>query len=366
MARPWNRGGSQAARPSPMLTPGAHRPSAAAGMPPPPEYSPSTTLPWSPGGASAPIPPRHPLLVIADPPPVTAERAPGLAAALRRAVGVVRPGGGSGPSPLASGSARPGQLPELVVVLGARGGVGASILSLDLAWRAAGRSGNPVVLVDADEESPSLDLLLGAATMEEDLWPSARLDHVLLRLPDLASGAASLERLLWSGTSDGFRALLGRAPSREPTTVGVEHLDYLYRYHLRPSFRTIVVDGGTGGREISTSARFYASVADWVVLVTHDGDACLRSCLWLLEQVLAVPGRRQVAVVASDVGGSGVGPALHGVERSAAVRLRRPWVPTSAQLATRRHRPLAEVDRKVLAALDHMLSTVSAPGGSPE
>ena len=349
-----------------MLTPGARRPSAAAQRPPPPEYSPPPTLPWSPGDVSAPAPPRHPLLVIADPPPRTAERSPGGVAALKRALGVVRDAGGSWPSPSGSGSPRPSGLPELVVVLGTRGGVGASMLALDLAWRGASLSGNPVVLIDADEEHPSLDLLLGAATMDDDLWPSARLDHVLLRLSDLASGAASLERLLWSGPSDGFRALLGRTTFRESTPIGVEHLDYLYRYHLRPSFRTVVVDGGTGGRELSTSARFYASVADWVVVVTHEGDACLRSCLWLLEQVVALPGRRQVAAVISGVGGTGVDPALRRVERSAPVRLRRPWVPTSAQLATRRHRPLAEVDRRVLAALDQMLSAVSAPGGSHE
>jgi hypothetical protein len=348
-----------------MLTPGS-RPPSAASAPPPPEYASPPTLHWSPGDVRAPIPPRHPLLVIADRPPVTPERSPGGVAALKWAAGLVRAGGGSWPSRSGPGTPRPGRLPEVVVVLGARGGVGASTLALDIAWRGAGRSGDQVVLIDADEERPSLDLLLGAATMEEDLWPSARLDHVLLRLPDLASGSVTLERLLWTGASNGFRALLGRPPSREPTPVGVEHLDYLYRYHLRPSFRTVVVDGGTGGRELSTSVRFYASVADWVVLATHEGDGCLRSCLWLLEEVLAVPGRRQLAVVVSGVGGSGVGPALRLAERSGAVRLRRPWVPTSAQLANHRHRPLAEVDRKVLAALDQMLSAISTPGGSPE
>ncbi|MGC8473272.1 MAG: hypothetical protein ACP5PW_02545 [Candidatus Dormibacteria bacterium] len=254
----------------------------------------------------------------------------------------------------------------MVVVLGARGGVGTSNLALDLAWRGARTYGNPVLLIDADEEHPALDLLLGAATVEEDLWPSARLDHVLLRLADLASGAASLERILWSGPGDGFRALLGFTPHREPTPVGVEHLDYLYRYHLRPGFGTVVVDGGTGEREMSTSARFYASLADWVVVVTHEGDACRRSCLCLLEQMLAVPGRRQLAVVVTGAGGSGVDPVLHRFERTAAVRLRRPWVPAAAQLATRRHRPLAEVDRKVLAALDQVLSAVSVPGGIAE
>jgi hypothetical protein len=348
-----------------MLTPGPRPPSSAV-APPPPEYSSPPTLPWSPGDVRASIPPRHPLLVIADRPQVTPERPLGGFAVLKRAAGLVRAGDGPWPGPSGRGSAPPGRLPVVVVVLGAWGGVGTSTLALDLAWRCARRSEKQVVLIDADEERPSLDLLLGAATMEEELWPSARLDHVLLRLPDLASGSVSLERLLWIGASGGFRALLGRTPSREPIPVGVEHLDYLYRYHLRPSFRTVVVDGGMGGRELSTSARFYASVADWVVLVTHEGDSCLRSCLLLLEQVLAVPGRRQLALVVSGVGGDAVGPALGLVERSVAVRLRRPWVPTSAQLATRRHQPLAEVDRKVLAALDQVLSAVSTPGGDPE
>lgn len=331
-------------------------------MPPPPEYSPPATLPWSHAGACALTPPVHPLLVIADPPPETAEPPSRPVARLRRALGL----GGAQPRRLDGGSPRAGRLPELVVVVGARGGVGASSLALDLAWRGAATSGSPVLLIDADEERPALDLLLGAASMEEDLWPSARLDHVLLRLADLASGAASLERVLWSGPSDGFRALLGRTPYRASAPVGVEHLDYLYRYHLRPSFRTVVVDGGTGGRELSTSLRFYTSVADSVVVVGQEGDACLRSCLWLLEQVLSLPGRRQVAVVVTGAGGSGDGPALRRIELTAAVRLRRPWVPAPAQLAARRHRPLAEVDRRVLAAVDQVLRAIAVPGGSAE
>ncbi len=349
-----------------MLSPGPRRSVAAAEPPPPPEYTPPATLPWSPGRPSAPTPPLHPLLVVSDPPPATPERSPGRVAALHRALGVVRAGARSGPGPSGPGSGRPGRLPGLVVVMGARGGVGASTLALDLAWRGAGASGAPLLLIDADEEHPALDLLLGAATMEEDLWPSARLDHVLLRLPDLASGAANLERLLWGAPSEGFRVLLGRTPYRESAPIGEEHLDYLYRYHLRQNFPTIVVDGGSVGREISASARFYASVADWVVVVTHEGETCLRSCLWALEQVLALPGRRQVAVVASAMGGTGVDLALRRVERTAGVRLGRPWVPASAQLANRRRRPLAEVDRRVLAALDQILNAVSVPGGGPE
>ncbi len=346
-----------------MLTPGPRRPLAATEAPPPPEYSAPATLPWRSGNASAVSPPLHPLLVVADSPPVAAKRPSRPVASLRSALGLVRAGGGSQPNRSEPGSPRTGGLPELVVVLGARGGVGASGLALDLAWRGASTCGNAVLLIDADEEHPALDLRLGAATVDEDLWPSARLDHVLLRLADLANGGASLERILWSGPADGFRALLGLTPHREPAPVGVEHLDYLYRYHLHPGFRTVVVDGGTGGRAMSTSARFYASLADWVVLVTHEDDISLRSCLWLLEQVLAVPGRRQVAVVVTGAGGSGVDPALRRFERTAAVRLRRPWVPVAAQLATRRHRPLAEVDRKVLAAVDQVLSAVSPPGG---
>ena len=349
-----------------MLNPGPRPTLAAAQLPPPPEYSPPTTLPWSSGRPGTPAPPLHPLLVVSDPPPVTPERSPGRVAALSRALGGIRAGGHSRPGHLGPGSGHPGRLPKLVVVLGARGGVGASTLALDLGWRAAGAHEHPVLLIDADEERPALDLLLGASTMEEDLWPSARLDHVLLRLSDLASGAANLERLLWSAPSEGLRALLGQTPPRASDQIGVEHLDYLYRYHLGPSFRTIVVDGGTVGREMSTSTRFYASIADWVVVATHGGDTCLRSCLWLLEQVLAVPGRHQVAVVVSAVAGTGGDPALRRVERLAAVRLRRPWVPTSAQLAARRHRPLAEVDRRVLTALDQTLGAVSVSGDRPE
>ncbi len=349
-----------------MLTPGPRRPPAATEAPLPPEYSPPATLPWSSGNASAISPPLHPLLVVADPPPVTAERPSRPVASLGSALRLIRPGGGSQPSRSEPRSPRTGRLPESVVVLGARGGVGASSLALDLAWRGARTYRNPVLLIDADEEHPALDLLLGAATVEDDLWPSARLDHVLLRLPDLASGAASLEQMLWSGPSDGFRALLGLTPHREPTPVGMEHLDYLYRYHLHPGFRTVLVDGGAAGQDLSTSARFYASTADWLVLVTHEGDTCLRSCLGLLEQVLALPGRRQVAVVVTGARGSRGDAALGRFERTAAVRLRRPWVPTTAQLATLRHRPLAEVDRKVLVAVDQLLSAVSVAGGIPE
>jgi hypothetical protein len=223
-----------------------------------------------------------------------------------------------------------------------------------------------VLLIDGDEEHPALDLLLGASTMEEDLWPSARLDHVLLRLADLASGATSLERLLWGAPAEWLQALFGRTPIREATPIGVEHLDYLYRYHLNPGARTMVVDGGTVGPELSTSTRFYVSMADWVVVVTHEGDQYLRSCLWSLDRVLSVPGRRRVAVVMCVAGGVVGGPALRRLERSAAGCWSRPWVPTAAQLAARRRRPLAEVDRKVLAAVDQVLGAVSVGSAGPE
>ena len=335
-------------------------------VPPPPEYTPSPVLPWRAALAPAAGPPVHPLLAISEPPPRAVERPPSRLAGVRRMLavassGVVAGGGPVGPEP---GLHR--RLPKLVLILGARGGAGATTLAFDLAWRASSSAEPGVLLVDGDEEQPSLDLLLGASTVEEDLWPSARLDHVLLRLPELASGAVALDRLLWRSPADGLQALLGAASPRGAAAAGVEHLDYLYRYQLSPGFGSIVVDGGSMGRELSRSARFYTSIADWVLVVSRGGDQDVRSCRRLLEEVLAAPGRRRLGVVLSSDRAVGPGTAWRQLERTGTACWSRPWVPRSAQLAARRHRPLAELDRQVLAALAPVMAATAASESSRE
>ncbi|MHB8324295.1 MAG: hypothetical protein ACYDHB_07725 [Candidatus Dormibacteria bacterium] len=258
--------------------------------------------------------------------------------------------------------------PVVVVVAGGTGGSGRTTLALDIGWAmSAWDSGLRTLLVDADGVNPSLDLRLGAAEAQQDRLPSARLDQVLLRLPELAAGNPRLETLLWTHPTRSLRALLSAWPESPVSPIGPEHLDYLLQYLIRPAFDVVVVDGGLLHSATSSQARFWAGQAHVFVLPLRPFEPDVRAVsqsLQTLEKWFGVGRDRCRGVVALAPGQSLQGlrhrPALEGLGLWA-----RPWVQRSAILAEVRHLPLAELDRKVAASTLDLVNDLwsTAPGG---
>lgn len=265
-------------------------------LPPPPEIpSPggSGTLVWrpaSPDGSEA-VPARHPLLTVASQAPVS-EPARARRAGLRASLGSLLHRGRAEVLGLAPEDfedempprLRRGDRPLVLVVAGGRGGAGRSTLALVLARSLAGPGAGfpPVLLVDADPLHPDIDLLLPDGGREPGREPEARLDHLLLRLPELADGRLRLDQLLWTQPGGSLRALL--APLTR-AGIGREHLDYLFSYLLAPGFDALVVDGGQLGSEPDELARFWLDQADAVLLPVRSRPGQLRSALADLDRL---------------------------------------------------------------------------------
>ncbi len=340
-------------------------PRALVAPPPPPEIASRAALPWTTEGPRATPPPRHPLLILAE--PDSGGEAPRL---LRGRLRNLRTGLVGDRRPAARGAHAVGGSSAwrgVTVVVGATGGCGTSTLALDVGWVAgrAGRGpgGSACLLVDADLQHPALDLMLGAATLDDDLWPSARLDHLLLRLPELASGALDLEQLLWAAPSEPMKALL--SPSRAARVeAGPEHLDYLFRYQLAPRFQCIVVDGGCPGTELAPALRFWLGVADWLLVCTRATDRSIRSCLDLLSSASSVPGERRGGVVLALETRERADRVWARLEPTGCALWERPWVPRQALLAAQSHRPLAAVDRGTASSVAALLEGLAAVPGA--
>lgn len=256
--------------------------------------------------------------------------------------------------------------PGIVVVLGARGGRGSSTLALDLGWRAAALApAGGTLVVDSDEDHPSLDLRLGAAKLDEDLWPSARLDHVLLRLPELATGSVDLGRLLWSAGPDRLAVMLASA-YQSRLEAGPEHLDYLYRYHLAPRFGTVIVDGGSPGQRLSVGVRFWLGKADWLLVCLRGGTEDLRACRQLLALAAVAPRRSRTGLVIGAASARAADRLLGPLHEVGAVHWTRPWIPHQALLAERRCQPLSDVDRRVRAQTEAMVRVLSSSRVGPD
>lgn len=353
-------------------------PPPAGSLPPPPEVPQHAVLAWQRPGEARPKRqvPSHPLFCLAEPEPApTRSRWPARRWANLHPVEVGRRllTAGSGdripPSALgtpASSGGRGMGRPLVVMVTGGRGGRGRTTLALDVAWIiSTHRGGHPTLLVDADESSPSLDLRLGTAEEDLDRLPSARVDQVLLRLPDLATGNPRLETILWAHPQRSLRALFGAWPGRETPPVGSEHLDYLLQYLIPPTFEVVVVDGGPRPGAMGSQARFWAGRTNFFLLPLRLSAADSRSAvqvLQVLENEFGVGPDRCRGVVMLPPGESirrwHRQPALEGLGLWS-----RPWVERNAALAEARHLPLAQIDHKVAAATANLAADLWAAAG---
>jgi cellulose biosynthesis protein BcsQ len=254
--------------------------------------------------------------------------------------------------------------PLVVVIGGGRGGAGRTTLAMELATAlAASQSGaaRRVLLVDADPIHSDLDVKLGVADLDSDRCPSARIDRVLLQLPELADRRLHLDSLLWVHPNSGVRALL--APDRA-VEIGREHLDYLYAYILAPSFDAIVVDAGPAldipTLPLSRSAAFWLEHADSVLVPIRPTLSDSRSAVagvHLFER-MGVPTKRCRMVMGVARAESSTATTIQR-RLSEFVIWRWPWAPEVAHRAGLAHRPLAEFDRRLEQSIASLVSDLA-------
>ena len=347
-------------------------------IPPPPEVSVQSAIPWclpTPAHIQRELP-RHPLLCLVDhtdevpgarghDPSGIWRRFAGPLLRLQSAAETSRTRASVRTVATAKSPGRPMERPLVVVVTGGKGGSGGTSLALDIGWVAAD-PGRPeplrVLLVDANHLNPDLDLRLGAADLERDQLPSARVDQLLLRLPELAERTVHLQSLLWSHSTRPLSALLGPSASAAYSAVGPEHLDYLFKYLLAPAFDVIVVDAGLLSGDVRAQVRFWLRLAHRVLLPMRPAGPDRRmvaGSLRIVEESCGVGRDRCRAVVGLEAGQSSrrlvLGPGLDGIGLHT-----RPWVPRSALMAEVRHVPLAELDKKVAASVSDLLPDLLA------
>jgi len=347
-------------------------------LPPPPEVHASgngSTLLWRAPSATRPRTElaRHPLLCIA----AGSSASPGLPRSRvpwppRFLVTLLRARAGSPASVATRGTGEPAAEsrvqrghPVVVVVAGGSGGTGRTTLAVEVATALAAAvpgGARRVLLVDADAVHPDLDLKLGIADLDSDRCPNARIDRLLLQLPELADKRVHLDSLLWVDPQSGVRALL--APERA-VEIGREQLDYLYTYIVAPAFDAIVVDAGpavdipTG--PLAGSAAFWLALADAILVPLRPTLSNARSAMEgiRLFDRTGVPMERCRLVMGVDRAEASTA-AIWQRRLSEFVVVRWPWAGDLARQASLAHRPLSACDRRFAQSIASLLPDLAA------
>jgi Flp pilus assembly CpaE family ATPase len=216
-----------------------------------------------------------------------------------------------------------------------------------------------VLLVDADPIHPDLDLVVGAAELGSDRSPNARLDQVLLRLPELAEKRAQLDDLLWADSHSRVKALL--APERAGE-IGREQLDYLYTYMLAPAFDAIVVDAGPLQDPLSGPAEFWLGLADAILIPLRVSASHARSAvrtISLLEELGIASDRCRLVMGVDRSESSRAAQLQKSLDQFVVARW--PWSAEVAARATAAGRPRVETDPRLAQALTALIWSLMAP-----
>lgn len=177
------------------------------------------------------------------------------------------PSGSSGSSP--GTRQKPQQTSQVIAVLGSRGGVGCTSLSVNLGCALAQDPDNSVALVD-------LDLALGDADVALDLIPDHTLADVALNIERL--DMAFLRRALVKHEATGLSLL---AHPMQMQDVGLIHEDHLQRLLnlLRASYTHLLLDLSKGLTPTDLTA---LRMADIILLVAQLELSSLRNVVRML------------------------------------------------------------------------------------
>ena len=193
------------------------------------------------------------------------------------------------PAELAAEVPRPGRESEILAVVGARGGVGATMVATTLAWLHARERRQRTMLLD-------LDLTWGAAALALDVEPGHGLAEALdspARIDGLfvASAAATVE--------DNLHVLAGEEPLDRPAAIRPGALARLAA-ELRRDFPRIVIDLPRARPDALAPG---LAEADRIVIVTDLSLAGLRDTTRLLALARQTAPAAQTVVVANKAGG---------------------------------------------------------------
>ena len=237
---------------------------------------------------------------------------------------------------------------RLVVVTGARGGVGATMLATGISWTIANRRRRRVALVD-------LDLQFGTVALALDLEPSPGLREALEhpgRIDALFVDRAMVRH------SDTLYVLSGEESLGDPMSPDTSSLDILLK-ELRNKFHYVVVDLP---RQVSPATQHVAQGATNLVLVTDLSLAGMRDTLRQLALLPTTNAACQVTLVANRVGEYREGEIARKEFEAAvgrAVDLVIPFDAKSVAAATNVGRPVVEGRGKVAEAIQQLTDRVA-------
>jgi pilus assembly protein CpaE len=181
---------------------------------------------------------------------------------------------------------------RLVIVIGTRGGVGASALASNMAWIAGHEDKDKrAVLVD-------LDLQFGSAALALDVEPGRGLAEALRtpsRIDDLLVERAAVK------VDDHLSVLCAEEGLESPLTIDPAAIESLIE-RLRIAFNCVIIDMP---RALVPAHTRIVSLADCVLVVADYTLVAARDCPRLLKRVKEAGPKGGVKVVVNRVGAAG-------------------------------------------------------------
>ncbi len=192
------------------------------------------------------------------------------------------------------GAAREGgALGRLIVVLGARGGIGTTTLAANLAWIVAHEQNRRSMLVD-------LDLQFGGLALALDIEPSRGLAEALHdagRIDDLLIDRAAVK------VDEQLSVLCAEEGLERATHVDPAAIEALMG-RLRAGFECVVVDLP---RSMLAEHAHLVAAADAILVVTDYTLLAARDCPRVLKRVREARPKGKVMLIADRVGAAGHG-----------------------------------------------------------
>ena len=229
---------------------------------------------------------------------------------------------------------------QLIALIGARGGVGATTLAVSTAWAIAQQQVK-VALLD-------LDLHFGSAALSLDLEPSRGLRELLShpdRIDSLLIDAAS------SKAGERLKLLSAEEPLEDSIDLGPDGLVAIVE-QLKSAAGAVVADVP---RSLGPLTRQAMACADVIAVVTDLSLAGMRDSQRLMAMIANAHGGAKTMIVANRVGGVAGEVAVSDFERGIGAKVTHliPYDRPAAIAAAEGAKPLIDVARspKTVAAL---------------
>ncbi|MEK0086147.1 AAA family ATPase [Benzoatithermus flavus] len=245
------------------------------------------------------------------------------------------------------------KLGRLIAVTGARGGVGSTMLAVNLAWTIAHRRRRRVALVD-------LDLHYGTAALALDLEPSPGMREALEqgeRIDSLFVERAMVRQ------SDTLYVLSGEEALGEPVVPDTAALEALLR-DLRNKFHYVIVDVP---RQVTSCTHHVLETATNLLLITDLSLAGMRDTLRRTMLMPAVNAACQLSIIANRTGEYREGEISRREFEAGLGRAIDAMIPFDARSVTRAAnagQPVAAGRNKVAAAIQEITDKLAGSGSS--